>query len=105
MENLACLICMGEERIGVRERQGVWEPIYFWTMIQKTFSNDSTICNIRDFNFIGREKNLLRRPNVGHLVDWLEITSKTRDIQDIIEGTMVKINATFTLIFTFWVIS
>ena len=77
MENLACLICMGEERIGVRERQEVWEPIYFWTMIQKTFSNDSTIRNIRDLNFIGRQKKLPRRPSVDHLVYSQEISSKT----------------------------
>ena len=74
-------------------------------MIHKTFNNDSTIHNIRDFNFIGRENNLLRRPSVGHLVDWQDIGSNTWDIQNIIEGTMVKINATLTLAFSFWVIS
>ena len=103
MPNLVGFISMGEESRGVRERHEVWEHVNSRTMIHKTFSNDSTIYNIRDFNFIGGEINLIRRPSVGHLVDWQEISSKT--IQNIIEGTMVKINATFTLAFIFLFIS
>ena len=65
-------------------------------MIHKTFSNEYTIQNIIDFNFIGRENNILRRSCVGHLVDKQDISNKTWGIQDIIEGTMVKMNATIT---------
>ena len=101
MPKFSCFIGMGEESRGVRERHEVQEPVDFITMIHKTFSNDSTIHSIRDFNFIGRENNLLRRPSVGHLVDYQEISNKTWDIPNIIEGTMVKINATFTLTFNF----
>ena len=69
MPNFSCLIGMGEEIKGVREMHEVLEPVDFRTMIHKTFRNDSTICNIIYFNFNGRENNLLRRLNVGHLVD------------------------------------
>ena len=105
MKIFSCFINMCEGSRGVRERHEVWEPINIWTMIHKTFSNDSSISNIRYFNFIGREKNLLRRPCMSHLVGWKKVSNKTWDIQNIVGGTMFKINATFTLTFSFWVVS
>ena len=69
MQKLARFIRMSEESRGVRESHEVWEILHFRTVIHKTFSNEYTIHNIRYFNIIGREKNLLMRPSVGYLVD------------------------------------
>ena len=105
MPYISNFISMSEGRRGVWEEHEVWENVHFGDMINKTFFYDSTIRHLSDFNIIGSEDNLLRRPSVGHLVDWQEAGSKTWDIKKIIEGTMVNIYSTLPFTFSFRIIS
>ena len=77
MTKLEGFISMTGERRGDWEGHEMCELVHIRTLIHKTFSNDSTIQNLRYFNIIESKENLLRRSIVGHLIYWKYISNKT----------------------------